>query len=108
MPIYAPAETRAFIAAHGQAMIDRFQIDARAVTPTMTVAPRREMIDGLTFEYRLIVGAEADVNLVILLPDIATIIAQDIVYHHVHLVVDKQDVSAWRAALAELKRLTCV
>lgn len=72
----------------------------------MTVTSGREVIDGLSFEYRLIEGAEADVNLVILLPDIATVIAEDIVYHHVHHVVDKQDVSAWRAALAELKRLT--
>jgi len=105
VPVYATAETIAFIQTAGQAIIDNYKMGTQAVVPTNIVTTGSEVIDGLTFEYRLMQNAEADVNLVILLPEIGTIVAQDIVYNQVYLYVNKKDLRNWRKAVAELKSL---
>lgn len=106
VPIYAPATAIDFIQAMGQAVIDNYNMGTEAVVPTEMIAEGSELIDGLTFEYRLIKGAEGDVNLVILLPEIGTVVAQDIVYNGAYLFVNKKTSTEWRNALADLKALS--
>ena len=106
VPIFAPAEAIKFIQTAGQAVIDSYSMGTEAVVPEHTITEGREVIDGLTFEYRLVYGAEGDVNLVILLPEIGTVVAQDIVYNGAYLFVNKKTSTEWRNAVAELKALS--
>lgn len=105
VPVYASAAARAFIQQAGQGFIDSYQFDTHLVVPTHTLSVERDLIDGLTYEYRLVRNAEADEHLVILLPELATIVAQDLVYNQIHLYTGNKQLAGWRAAVAELKGL---
>lgn len=93
VPIYALAETTGEIAATGDAFRQYKReslgdaIADKTVTPTHTVVEGSEQIDGLTYVYRKIVNGESGVSLLIEIPEIKTVIAQDLVYNHIYLCV---------------------
>jgi glyoxylase-like metal-dependent hydrolase (beta-lactamase superfamily II) len=105
VPIYATAETRDFIAQSGSTIIEQYGFKTSAVIPKHLLVEGQEIIDGLTFEFRIIKGAEAAENVVVLLPESGVVIAQDIVYNGTHIYLDHRSFEDWRLALTQLKRL---
>ena len=61
-------------------------IPNEVVVPQHTLTPNtEEVIDGLTYQYEMVEGAESEAQLLIKLPQIGVIVAQDLVYSGVHL-----------------------
>ena len=62
-----------------------------------------EILDGLRFDYLPVGAAEGSAHLVIGLPQIRTLVAQDLVYHRVHLYSGQGAAEAWQRALQPLR-----
>ena len=73
------------------------------VIPQMIINEGPLEIDRVRYDIGQISGAEADEEIVITLPDLDTLIVGDLIYNGVHLFLEKQDQSAWIAALAEIE-----
>ena len=63
----------------------------------------QEVIDGVTFIFEKSTDNEAQVSLVIKLPEAKTYIAQDILYNKTHLFISG-NTDGWRKALKEIQR----
>ncbi|MCB9349899.1 MAG: MBL fold metallo-hydrolase [Lewinellaceae bacterium] len=73
------------------------------VVPQYSVAPgTSEVIDGLTYEYEVIEGAESEAQLLLKLPELGTIIAQDLIYSGVHIWLGMGWFEKWAAELQQL------
>ena len=105
VPVYASQATRDFIRSAGQAAIDQYKMGTQAVVPTHLVEPGEEVVDGLSYKYQLVSSAEAEEHLLIVLPEIGVIIAQDLVYNRVHLYLGIQQFAGWRKAVEGLESL---
>lgn len=78
-------------------------IPNEVVIPKHTVAPNsEEVIDGLLYKYEAIEGAESEAQLLIKLPQLGVIIAQDLVYSGVHLWLGMGWFDKW---ISELEKL---
>jgi glyoxylase-like metal-dependent hydrolase (beta-lactamase superfamily II) len=105
--IYALAEVSDSIAANGQAEVDEKQADfgdaiaSTFVVPTV-LEPGSVEIDGITFEFELVLNAEAEIQLVTKLPEYGIISVGDIVYSGVHLILAGSP-PTWTEALENLK-----
>jgi glyoxylase-like metal-dependent hydrolase (beta-lactamase superfamily II) len=96
-PIYALAEVKADVEITG----DGFrkykkeelgdQISDVTVLPTHVLNEGIEVIDGLTYVFKKIVNAESPVSLIIELPELKTLIAQDLIYNRIYLCVGVKD-----------------
>jgi glyoxylase-like metal-dependent hydrolase (beta-lactamase superfamily II) len=103
VPVHALAEVRDQIAAQGDGHDPSGTVIPSAeITPTETITPGREVIDGVPFEFEAVLGAEAGVQLLIRLPEHGTLVAQDLVYDHVHLYLGNNDAAGWEKILAGL------
>ncbi len=81
-------------------------IPDEVVVPQYTVVPNTsEIIDGLTYQYEVVEGAESEAQLLIKLPELGTIIAQDLVYSGVHLWLGMGWFENWAAELQKLANL---
>lgn len=105
VPIYATAETREFIGQAGPTIIEQYGFKTSVAIPTHPLVEGLEIIDGLTFEFRVVKNAEAPENVIVLLPELGVVVAQDIVYNGTHLYLDRRTFEGWRLALADLRRL---
>lgn len=118
LPIYAMPTTQYVIATYGQGMMDykRSTMGDRAallaeklVLPSNHLEEGNQQIDGLEMVYRRIVDAEAPEIAVIELPQLSTLVAQDLVYNRVYPAVgDKNQqgqylFDGWIAALRDLQ-----
>jgi hypothetical protein len=72
------------------------------VTPSVVITPGSEVIDGVPFVYEAHSGGEATDELVIKLPEHGVLVAQDLVYHQVHLFLGNNDIAGWQRALEKL------
>ncbi|MEM6725342.1 MAG: MBL fold metallo-hydrolase, partial [Bacteroidota bacterium] len=78
-------------------------IPDEVVLPKPTIeANTSEVIDGLTYHYEAVEDTEAELQLVIKLPELGTIVAQDLVYSDVHIWLGMGFFENWIAALKEL------
>ena len=107
VPMYALAETAELIAANGQAEIDEKQAQfGNAIASTFVVPKALEPgtvdIDGVTFEFSKVMGAEAEIQLVTRVVDYDVIYVGDIVYSGVHLILAGPP-PTWIEALQNLK-----
>jgi glyoxylase-like metal-dependent hydrolase (beta-lactamase superfamily II) len=73
-----------------------------AVTPTVRITPGVEVIDDIPVVYEALSGGEAADELVIKLPDQRILIAQDLVYHGIHLFLGNNDITGWQQAVRQL------
>ncbi len=109
VPVYALAETIAFLKAHGEEIrADRAKVygpmvPASIVIPSHVVTPGTEVIDGITFELIVQKHAEVETQLAIALPELGVYIAQDLLYSGGHLYIHKGTEESWAAALEQLK-----
>jgi glyoxylase-like metal-dependent hydrolase (beta-lactamase superfamily II) len=71
-------------------------------TPTVAITPGTEMIDGIPFVFEALSGGEAPDQLVIKLPEQGILVAQDLVYHDIHLYFGNNDIAGWQKAVEHL------
>ena len=105
--VYALAEVAASIQANGQAEVDEKQAqfgDAIASTfvVPMSLEPGTVEIDGVTFEFEVVTNAEAEIQVVIKVPDYGVVAVGDIVYSGIHLILAGSP-PTWTEALENLK-----
>lgn len=72
------------------------------LTPSVEIAPGTEVIDGIPFVFEAVTGGEASDELVIKLPEQGVLIAQDLVYHDIHLFLGNNDIAGWHEAIDTL------
>ncbi|MDX2070318.1 MAG: MBL fold metallo-hydrolase [Haliscomenobacter sp.] len=73
------------------------------LVPQHSVAPdTSEVIDGLTYAYEVVEGAESEAQLLIKLPELGTVIAQDLVYSGVHIWLGMGWFEKWATELQRL------
>jgi len=98
--------------ARGQARLDSFRpiygdrIATKVTVPTEIIAEGVQRIDGITYDFKRFVDAEADLQLAALLPEQKVLMAFDLVFsptEHVFTVVDHFD--HWMIVLESLKAL---
>jgi len=73
--------------------------------PDNAIAAGTEVIDGITYELKHYTDAEDTDQLVIQLPDLSTVIAQDLVYNDIHIFT-AANLPNWTAHLEEIKGLS--
>jgi Metallo-beta-lactamase superfamily len=98
--------------ARGQARLDSFRpiygdrIATKVTIPTETITEGVQRIDGITYDFKRFVDAEADLQLAALLPEQKLLMAFDLVFspnEHAFTVVDHFD--HWMIVLERLKIL---
>lgn len=94
VPVYALAETKAFIGEHGEdSRADHWRLGDLApdiiVVPQEIVSPGEETIDGVTYLFDKVTDTEIDFHLTIRLPDIGVYVTQDLIYSGTHLYLTK-------------------
>ncbi|GAA3810864.1 MBL fold metallo-hydrolase [Streptomyces coacervatus] len=103
VPVHALAAVREQIAAQGDAQDPTgVVIPVADVTPTVEIVPGAEVIDGVPFVFEAVSGGEAADELVIKLPEQGVLVAQDLVYHAVHLFLGNNDIAGWQRAVEQL------
>lgn len=111
VPIYALAEVQDFLATQGQAFLDTRRaalpkIGNQAVAPDHVLAEGRQVIDGVTYEFRKYFEGEADVQLVVLLPDQRVLLSFDLVFPgHLHAFTVAPFFGHWLDLLQELEHM---
>jgi metal-dependent hydrolase (beta-lactamase superfamily II) len=110
VPIYSLPETRDLIDKVGDFFIKKRReamgelVTDKKILPNMTITEGKETIDGLEYEFVKIVNAEAQVQLLIKLPELGTLVAQDLVYNNVHLVIGAKGViNGWKQVVVSLE-----
>src|SRR6202048_5237642 len=100
------------IRARGKARLDSFRqtygdrIATRVTVPTEIITEGLQRIDGITYDFKRFIDAEADLQLAALLPEQKVLMAFDLVFspnEHVFTVVDHFD--HWMIVLEQLKAL---
>jgi len=110
-PLYALAEVIAKIDAVGDRVASEEHekhpdaIPAHAEKPSQTVNPGLVTIDGLRLEFLRLQLAETENALMIALPDHGILIAQDFLYHGVHVFLGERAFDTWIHMLQEFKML---
>lgn len=108
LDVVALATVSDTIAAVGDAEVAEKQADfgpeaiAGSFVVPDVVEPGSLEIDGITFELTEVIDAEAETQLVIRVPEAGAIVAGDIVYSGVHLILAGQP-DTWTVALNDLK-----
>ncbi|MEU6142692.1 MBL fold metallo-hydrolase [Streptomyces sp. NPDC047081] len=102
-PVHALPAVRDQIAAHGDSGDPSGAvIPASDFTPTVEITPGTEVIDGVPFVFQAHSGGEAADQLVVGLPEQGVLVAQDLVYHDIHLFLGNNDIDGWRKAVDAL------
>lgn len=111
IPIYSLAETKSTIEKIGDIVIEKKKkrlaeaVTAKKVVPNHIVKEATEIIDGLKYVYSKVSNAEDAYQLLILLPEINTVIAQDLVYNDVHFYLGQNATKEWITALKKIHAL---
>jgi len=108
-PIYALPEVSALIDKFGDMFIKKNKakrgdlVTDKKVVPQHAIKKGTEVIDGVTFEFIKLGAAEVPVQLAVKLPELKTLIAQDIVYNGIHLFLGQNAFDGWINVLKTLK-----
>ncbi|MEU5265477.1 MBL fold metallo-hydrolase [Amycolatopsis sp. NPDC021455] len=102
-PVHALSVVRDQIAALGDSQDPTGAVvPAADITPTVVIEPGTEVIDGVPFVFEAYTGGEATDELVIKLPEQGVLVAQDLVYHDIHLFLGNNDIAGWQKAIERL------
>jgi len=111
-PVYALPDVAAQITAQGDTMLDGLRrvfgdsVASKKTVPTEMLAEGEQRIDGVRFDFRRVIDAESDVQLLALLPDQKVMLAFDLVFaptDHVFTVVPHFD--HWIQIIEGLQKL---
>ena len=109
--IYALSGTKAFSDKAGPGMFKNMKKrlgDALAdqfVGPSQVLKTGTTKIDGITYEFKELKDGEAGQQLLIKLPDLNTLIVQDLVYNNLHSYLANNTFDNWIAILESLQNL---
>ncbi|MFI8233983.1 MBL fold metallo-hydrolase [Streptomyces sp. NPDC085900] len=102
VPVHALARVSQQIVARGDSHLPTGQVIPLAeFTPSVALVPGTEVIDGVTFVFEAVSGGEAADELLIKLPEQGVLIAQDLVYHDLHLYLGNNDIIGWQQAVSQ-------
>lgn len=106
--LYTTASTQAFLAQAGAGMLEA-RTESMGADPTYVpienVLPEgSETLDGVTYEYRVYQAAEAEEQVVILLPNQGVMLVGDLIYNNFYLILEP-GFDNWIAILKELQSL---
>lgn len=109
---YSLEEVNKIIAEWGPQMITNQKPTFGDMIPDQVLVPQHivkagtsEKIDGLTYEFEAVEGAENEIQLLIKLPEIGVVIAQDLVYSGVHLWLGMGSFDNWMKELQKIADL---
>lgn len=111
LPVYSLEETKREIEKFGGMYIKAEQavfgndVTTRVILPENDIAGCEDIIDGLEYEFEKINDAEAGVQLLIKLPELAAMIVQDLAFNKVHLFIGQNALDNWIRVLGHLKGL---
>ncbi|HEX8023365.1 MBL fold metallo-hydrolase [Mucilaginibacter sp.] len=106
--VYALPEIIESLLKHGPKQLQEKQqqmsglIASKLALPTETVEPGEEMIGGIKFIFERVLNTESPSALVIKLPELGIVIAQDVLYHNAHAFVTGP-VDGWKTVLTQLR-----
>lgn len=116
LPTYAFGETREELGKIGEYLLDLKRrtlgdrIATRLVVPTGELVEGDTVLDGVTIRVSRLVDAEAPLMALVELPTERVLVAQDLVYNHVYLVVGEKNAAGeylfdgWLRALRQAQR----
>ena len=109
-PIYSLKETQQVIEKAGDMMIKGNKVrmgdmitDSKVV-PSHIITEGKETIDGLEYVFEKVVDAEAGIQLLIKIPELKTVIGQDLFFKDTHLFIGQGAFDGWIKILEELKK----
>ncbi|SPF05679.1 MBL fold metallo-hydrolase [Streptomyces sp. MA5143a] len=103
VPVHALPRVREQIVARGDSHLPTgLVIPLADLTPTVDLTPGTEVIDGVPFVLEAVSGGEAADELLVKLPEQGVLVAQDLVYHDVHLYLGNNDIAGWQRAVDAL------
>ncbi|MEM7134194.1 MAG: MBL fold metallo-hydrolase [Chloroflexota bacterium] len=106
--IHTSAGTQAFLNESGPATLEARAESMGAVNNYVSIEnllpDGGETVDGIAYEYRVYQDAEADEQVVAMLPDQGVMLIGDLIYNNWHLVLS-QEFDNWISYLEELKDL---
>ncbi|WP_327692730.1 MBL fold metallo-hydrolase [Streptomyces sp. NBC_00459] len=103
VPVHVLPLVREQIAARPAARLpDGLAVPATDLNPSVDITPGTEVIDGVPFVFEAVSGGEAADQLVVKLPEQGVLVAQDLVYHDVHLYLGNNDVTGWQQVVDAL------
>lgn len=106
--VYALPEIKASIVKSGPVELEKKRqkmgdlIASQLVVPTKSVEPGEELISGVKFIFERVLDTESPSTLVIKLPELGMLIAQDILYHNAHAFITGP-VDNWKKALLQIR-----
>ncbi len=102
--VYAPQSVIDFVQQKGEAIIKAKNKPGKVPQFEKAVNVGDEVIGGLTFKFSMHRNAESMDALVIALPELKTLIAQDLLYSNTHLYLGHDSFNVWIAALNKMKK----
>ena len=111
VPIYSLKGTQQEIIKYGDFMIKEKKAQMGELVPSKKVVPNKiinegkETIDGLEYIFSKVMNGEAHTQLLIKIPSINTLVAQDLVFNNVHLFTGQKAFDGWISVLNELKKM---
>jgi len=93
-----------FIIKENKPALGELIADAKIV-PNHTLKEGMTVIDGLQYEFQKVLKAESTIHLMIRLPEINTLIAQDLLYNNVHLFIGQREFDGWIRAVKEMSKI---
>ncbi|WP_405823135.1 MBL fold metallo-hydrolase [Streptomyces sp. NBC_01390] len=103
VPVHALAQVREQILARGDSRLPTGQvIPVTDFTPNVEITAGTEVVDGIPFVFQAVAGGEAADELLVKLPEQGVLIAQDLVYHDVHLYLGNNDIAGWQQVVDAL------
>ncbi len=112
IPIYALPQVTAKIEKVGDIIIEKKRkrlkelVTSQKVVPNFAITKRKATIDGVLYKFEKIENAEADVQLLIKIPEVNTLIMQDLIYNGVHAFVGNNTVENWITVLNGINKLS--
>ena len=103
VPVYALKEVIGFVKKNGQAIIDKKGKPGAVPNFAQEVTAGSERIGELTFEFTTYTNAESMEALVIALPELKVLIAQDLLYSNTHLFLGHDSLSKWIESIKTMK-----
>ena len=100
---YALPEVADFVKKNGEAIIKKKGKPGKVPNFTEVVKPGTEIIDGVSFEFTQYDASESHHALVIALPELKALIAQDLLYSETHLFLGNDNFDNWIKSLQKIK-----
>ncbi len=104
LKVYALQSVIDFVQQKGETIIKAKNKPGKVPQFAKAVNAGKEVIGGLTFEFSIFKNAESMEALVIALPELKTLIAQDLLYSNTHLYLGNDSFDIWIEALDKIKK----